>query len=87
MTGALLASSAKTHGLSRLVTDLLTHPEGMEFYRVVCPPSLVGTAVGEAIRLLKDRHDTLLVGVFGNNGRPRSTRRPAARWRRTMRCW
>ena len=68
MTGALLASSAKTHGLSRLVTDLLTHPEGMEFYRVGCPPSLVGTAVGDAIGLLKDRHDTLLVGVFGQDG-------------------
>lgn len=68
MTGALLASSAKTHGLSRLVTDLLTHPEGMEFYRVGVPPSLVGVAVGEAIRLLKDRYDTLLVGVFPPDG-------------------
>src|SRR5919199_15970 len=62
MTGALLASSAKTHGLSRLVSDLLTHPEGMEFYRVAVPASLVGTAVGEAIPLLKAGHDTLLVG-------------------------
>ena len=68
MTGALLASSAKTHGLSRLVSDLLTHPEGMEFYRVNLPPSLVGRTVGEAIRLLKAQHDTLLVGVFGPDG-------------------
>ena len=64
MTGALLASSAKTHGLSRLVTDLLTHPEGMEFYRVACPPSLEGRTVGEAIPLLKERDDILLVGIF-----------------------
>ena len=64
MTGALLASSAKTHGLSRLVADLLTHPEGMEFYRVAVPPSLVGSTVQEAVGLLKSRHDVLFVGVF-----------------------
>ena len=34
LTGALLASSASTHGLSRVVSDLLTHPEGDEFYRL-----------------------------------------------------
>jgi len=64
MTGALLASSAKTHGLSRLVGDLLTHPEGMEFYRVGVPPSLVGVTVQDAIGLLKTNHDVLFVGVF-----------------------
>src|SRR5919199_6203396 len=64
MTGALLASSAKTHGLSRLVGDLLTHPEGMEFYRVAVPPNLVGVTVQDALGLLKARHDVLFVGVF-----------------------
>jgi voltage-gated potassium channel len=67
MTGALLASSAKTHGLSRVVTDLLTHPEGMEFYRVDVPPSLVGATVAQAIEQLKARFDTLFVGVFPQN--------------------
>src|SRR5947209_1021443 len=64
MTGALLASSAKTHGLSRLMGDLLTHPEGMEFYRVGVPPSLVGVTVQDAVGLLKANHDVLFVGVF-----------------------
>jgi voltage-gated potassium channel len=32
LTGALLAHSAVTPGLSRVVGDLLTHPEGNEFY-------------------------------------------------------
>lgn len=68
MTGALLASSAKTHGLSRLVADLLTHPEGMEFYRVEVPASLVGATVQDAVGLLKSRHDVLFVGVFGREG-------------------
>jgi len=38
LTGALLGASARTHGLSRLVADLLTHPEGQEFYRYRCRP-------------------------------------------------
>lgn len=64
MTGALLASSAKTHGLSRVVADLLTHPEGMEFYRVPVPRSLVGSTVADAMEGLKIRHDVLFVGIF-----------------------
>ena len=68
MTGALLAGSAKTHGLSRLVGDLLTHPEGMEFYRVDMPSALVGATVQDAVGLLKSRHDVLFVGVFAPEG-------------------
>lgn len=70
MTGALLASSAKTHGLSRVVTDLLTHPEGMEFYRVDVPPSLVGATVAQAMEQLKTRFDTMFVGVFPHDDTP-----------------
>ena len=68
MTGALLAGSAKTHGLSRLIGDLLTHPEGMEFYRVGMPASLAGATVQDAVELLKSRHDVLFVGVFTPGG-------------------
>ena len=34
LTGSLLAASARTHGLSAVIADLLTHPEGQELYRV-----------------------------------------------------
>lgn len=64
MTGALLASSATCHGLSHLMSDLLTHPEGMEFYRVPVPASLVGSTVQDAVAYLKSRYDALFVGVF-----------------------
>ena len=39
LTGALLAASARTHGLTGVISDLLTHPEGQELYRVPCRPS------------------------------------------------
>lgn len=64
LTGALLAASARTHGLTAVIADLLTHPEGQELYRVAVPPELVGQTVRFALEQLKDVHESLLVGVF-----------------------
>lgn len=64
LTGALLAASARTHGLTAVIADLLTHPEGQELYRVPVPPELVGQSVRFALEQMKDVHDSLLVGVF-----------------------
>ena len=49
LTGALLAASARTHGLTAVIADLLTHPEGQELYRVPVPPELVGQSVRHAL--------------------------------------
>jgi len=68
LTGALLASSAKTHGLSRFITDLVTHPDGHEFYTVPAPIGLVGRSVADALTYLKDRHDCLLVALAPTDG-------------------
>ena len=64
LTGALLAASARTHGLTAVIADLLTHPEGQELYRVPVPPELVNQSVRFALEQMKDVHDSLLVGVF-----------------------
>jgi voltage-gated potassium channel len=64
LTGALLAASARTHGLTAVIADLLTHPEGQELYRVPVPPELAGQTVRYALGELKDVHESLLVGVF-----------------------
>jgi len=66
VTGALLAASARSHGLTAVITDLLTHPEGQELYRVPVPPELVGQSARYALDELKDVHDSLLVGIFVN---------------------
>ena len=47
-----------------MITDLLTHPEGQELYRVPVPPELVDQSARHALEVLKDVHDSLLVGVF-----------------------
>jgi voltage-gated potassium channel len=64
VTGALLAAAARTHGLTDVIADLLTHPEGQELYRVPLPPELVNQSTRHALELLKDRYDSLLIGVF-----------------------
>jgi voltage-gated potassium channel len=63
VTGALLAGSASNPGLSRLVTNLVTHPEDQEFYRVPVPADLVGRPVAEALVTLKQQRDALLVAI------------------------
>jgi voltage-gated potassium channel len=66
--GALLAGSATTHGLSRLVSDLVTHPEGTEFYRIKPPDDVVGLRFPDAMRVMKEEHDAVLVAVFDGDG-------------------
>jgi voltage-gated potassium channel len=68
LTGALLAAAARTHGLTAVIADLLTHPEGEELYRVEVPPELVGQTVRHALEVMKDVHDSLLMGLFTGDG-------------------
>ena len=67
MTGSLLAASAVTHGLSRVVADLITHPVGNEFYSVTAPRSFDGKTFGDASVDLKRAHDCILVAVGGGD--------------------
>lgn len=68
LTGALLASSAVTHGLSRLVTDLITHPEGNELYSIPVPVAYDGISFADAMVALKREHDCVLVAVASAQG-------------------
>jgi voltage-gated potassium channel len=68
LTGALLAASARTHGVTAVIADLLTHPKGEELYRVPAPPEVEGQTVRHALEVLKDVHDSLLLGLFTADG-------------------
>lgn len=68
LTGALLGASARTRGLARLVTELVTHPDGQEFYRMPPPPDFVGRSVSQALGPLKAEFDSLLVGFANGAG-------------------
>jgi voltage-gated potassium channel len=66
LTGALLAGSARSPGLSRLVADLVTHPESQEFYRLPVPNELAGSTVHGALLPVKEQYDALLVGLVNH---------------------
>ena len=68
LTGALLASSAVTHGLSRVVSDLVTHPQGTEFYASTAPVQMVGKLFGTAMVELKEQHDCIPIALKRSGG-------------------
>ncbi len=63
LTGALLASAAETNGISRVISDLITHPAGNEFYAAPLPPELTGKTFAHALEYMKEKHDCLVVAV------------------------
>jgi Trk K+ transport system NAD-binding subunit len=63
LTGALLAHSAVTRGLSKVIDDLLTYPEGDEFYWTDLPPSWAGMTFADLMMKLKLELDCLLMAV------------------------
>lgn len=63
LTGALLAGAAQLHGLTRAVTDLLTHPVGNEIYQVPAPADIHGLTYVEALGRLKGSHNCVLIGI------------------------
>jgi len=62
LTGALLGASARTHGLSKVISDLVTRPGGPEFHRISPPLDLIGSTMSQALGPIKDRFDALLIG-------------------------
>jgi voltage-gated potassium channel len=78
VTGALLAHSAVTHGLSTVVTELLSFPDGNEFYWVPVEGPLVGLSFRDALVHLKEREDCIAIAL-GTDGSPYQTNPPGSR--------
>jgi voltage-gated potassium channel len=68
LTGALLAHSAMARGLSRVLDDLLTYPEGDEFYWVPVPPRWGGRRFADVLADMKGRFDCLPLAVSRDSG-------------------
>lgn len=66
MTGALLAHSAVTHGLSKIIGDLITYPENNEFYWIDVPSELDGKTFGDGMSWLKTNHECMAIAVQQN---------------------
>jgi voltage-gated potassium channel len=68
LTGALLAHSAATHGLSRIMGELLTFPSGNEFYWVPVNGDIKGRTFGDVLVELKQVYDCLPLAVADDHG-------------------
>jgi voltage-gated potassium channel len=60
---ALLAQASVSHGLSKLIEELLTFNEGNEIYRVDLPPVLAGETFRSLLGRINSERQALLVAV------------------------
>jgi voltage-gated potassium channel len=63
LTGALLAHSAATHGLSKVIDELVSYPGGNEFYWTDVTPALAGKQFHDALSYLKRNYEAVPVAV------------------------
>jgi len=59
----LLARTSVHHGISSVISDLLTSDAGNEIYVTPCPQSLIGKAFDDALMNLQSRQHALLLGI------------------------
>ena len=63
LTGALLAHSAATHGLSKVIDELVSYPGGNEFYWTDVTPALAGKQFHEVLSYLKRNYEAVPMAV------------------------
>jgi len=59
----LLVQAALDHGITRMITELVSNRYGNQLYRIQPPPSFVGRSFFEVMSDLKRNHDILCLGV------------------------
>lgn len=63
LSSRLLVRSAMDHGLSHIVSDLMSGLYGNAFYTVEIPPAYVGRSIGDVFVQLKQQRDTILIAL------------------------
>lgn len=69
LSSRLLASAAIDHGISRVVSELLSTQYGNELFSVPLPSNLAGKTFLDVFSMMKRDHDSIVLGVLkGNTG-------------------
>ncbi len=63
LSGNLLVQAALDHGITKIVTELVSNRYGNELYKVKPPENFVGTQFIEVLRLIKEKHNAILVAI------------------------
>jgi voltage-gated potassium channel len=67
LSSGLIARAALDHGITQVVSDLLSSRDGNEFYKVPMPPSLIGRRFIEAMAEMKQKYQSIVVAVQKEN--------------------
>jgi len=59
----LLVQAALDHGITRLVSELVSNRYGHDLYKLKCPPYLVGKSFFQVMCDLKEKHNIICIGV------------------------
>jgi voltage-gated potassium channel len=76
----LLVQAALDHGITHMITELVSNRYGSELYKVRLPPSMVGQTFFDVICRLKQQYDILCLAVEKKSNR-RLIANPAADYR------
>ncbi len=64
----LLVQAALNHGITRLVSELVSNRYGNDLYKIKVPPYLVGKTFFKALCELKEKEDIICIGIEDKSG-------------------
>ncbi len=63
MTSKLLVQAALDHGVTRVVSELMSQKYGNEIYKIPCPQKYIGLDFKSALAEFKDDYDGIIIGI------------------------
>ncbi len=63
LSGNLLVQAALDHGITKIITELVSNKFGNELYKVKSPEHFVGMQFIEVLRLIKEKYNAIIVAV------------------------
>jgi voltage-gated potassium channel len=63
LSGNLLVQAALDHGITKIITELVSNKFGNELYKVKTPESFVGKQFIDVLKLIKERHNAIIVAI------------------------
>ena len=63
LTAKLLGQATLDHGVTVVVSELLSNKYGNQLYKIKCPGKYVGSTFGSVLAAFKEEHEGVIVGV------------------------
>jgi voltage-gated potassium channel len=63
LTSKLLVQAALDHGVTRVVSELMSKKYGNEIYKIKCPHKYIGQNFKSALIAFKDEHNGIIIGI------------------------